>query len=94
MRSQSDAWNDLAGRAGGRYDVLEQMQPWMGGGEMIADVYLDHSTYALPPGRFEAGTPAIGEAISLGAACDYLQGVGMEAVHRYEQELGGYLYDK
>lgn len=51
----------------GKYDVLESMQPWMGGGEMIQDVYLDHSTFAAPPARFEAGTPAIAEAIGLGA---------------------------
>lgn len=78
----------------GRYDVLEQMQPWMGGGEMIADVFLDHSTYAAPPARFEAGTPAIGEAIALGAACDYLSAVGMDKVHEYEQQIGTYLYDR
>lgn len=62
----------------GRYDVLETMKPYMGGGEMIADVFLDHSTFAEPPSRFEAGTPAIGEAIALGAACDYLTGLGMD----------------
>jgi selenocysteine lyase/cysteine desulfurase len=56
------------------------MQPWMGGGEMIQDVFLDHSTYAAPPMRFEAGTPAIAEAIGLGAACDALTGIGMEQV--------------
>ena len=77
-----------------RYDVLETMQPWMGGGEMIQDVFLDHSTYALPPARFEAGTPSIAEAIGMGAACDYLSKVGMDAVHAYEEEIGGYLYEK
>jgi hypothetical protein len=56
------------------------MSPWMGGGEMIQDVFLDHSTYALPPARFEAGTPAIGEAIGLGAACDYLTSLDMAKV--------------
>ena len=55
----------------GKYDVLSEMPPWMGGGEMIQDVYLEKSTYAPPPGRFEAGTPAIAEAVALGAACDY-----------------------
>lgn len=65
-----------------RYEVLEGMQPWMGGGEMIQDVYLDHSTYALPPARFEAGTPAIGEAIGLGAAVDYLTDIGMDKVRQ------------
>ena len=70
------------------------MPPFMGGGEMIQDVFLDHSTYAEPPSRFEAGTPAIAEAIGLGAACDYLNDVGMDKLHAYEEELGGYLYDQ
>jgi cysteine desulfurase / selenocysteine lyase len=71
----------------GKLDLLRSMPPWMGGGEMIADVYFDHSTYAEPPHRFEAGTPAIGEAIALGAAVDYLQAIGMDKIHAYEQEL-------
>lgn len=77
-----------------RLEVLEQMPPFQGGGEMIQDVYLDHSTYAEPPSRFEAGTPGIAEAIGLGVACDYLTGIGMENIHRYEEELGGYLYQQ
>lgn len=63
-----------------RYELLESMEPWQGGGEMIQDVGLDHSTYALPPLRFEAGTPAIAEAIGLGTACDVLSSIGMEQV--------------
>lgn len=78
----------------GRREVLAEMPPWMGGGEMIADVYMDHSTYAEPPSRFEAGTPAIAEAIGLGAACDYLAGIGMDKIHAWERELGGYLYHR
>jgi cysteine desulfurase/selenocysteine lyase len=66
----------------------------MGGGEMIQDVFLDYSTYAAPPARFEAGTPSIAEAIGLGAACDYLSAVGMDKVHAYEEEIGGYLYER
>lgn len=77
-----------------RYELLETMPPWMGGGEMIADVYLDYSTYAAPPARFEAGTPAIAEAIGFGAACEYLMSLGMDAVHAYETEIGGYLYER
>ena len=61
---------------------------------MIQDVFLEGSTYAEPPSRFEAGTPAIAQAIGLGAACDYLTGVGMQRIHDYEVEIGGYLYDK
>ncbi len=71
----------------GKLDVLRAMPPWMGGGEMIADVYLDHSTYADVPNRFEAGTPAIAEVVGLGAAVDYLTQVGMTAIHAYEQSL-------
>ncbi|CAJ2657319.1 cysteine desulfurase chloroplastic-like [Trifolium pratense] len=78
----------------GKLDLLSSMPPFLGGGEMISDVYLDHSTYAEPPSRFEAGTPAIGEAIGLGAAIDYLSGIGMEAIHEYEVELGTYLYER
>ena len=78
----------------GRLDLLRAMPPWMGGGEMIADVFLDHSTFAEPPGRFEAGTPAIAEAIGLGAACEYLTDLGMDNVHAYENAVGKYLYDR
>lgn len=78
----------------GKSKILSGMPPFLGGGEMIADVYLDHSTYAEPPSRFEAGTPAIGEAIGLGAAIDYLSEIGMQQIHDYEMELGNYLYDR
>ncbi|CAN1145269.1 Cysteine desulfurase 1, chloroplastic [Linum perenne] len=74
-------------------DILSAMPPFLGGGEMISDVFFDHSTYAEPPSRFEAGTPAIGEAIGLGAAIDYLQGIGMQKIHDYETELANYLYE-
>lgn len=78
----------------GRRELLEMMPPYMGGGEMIADVYLDRSTYAKPPHKFEAGTPAIGEVVAFGAAIQYLDKMGMEQVHRFELELGEYLYEK
>ena len=61
---------------------------------MIRDVYLESSTFAPPPNRFEAGTPAITQAIGLGAACDYLEGIGMDKLEAYEHELGAYLYDR
>jgi len=76
----------------GKLDLLWAMPPFMGGGEMIADVYLDHSTYAELPHKFEAGTPAIGEAIALGAAVDYLTQLGMDKIHAYEEELTAYLF--
>ncbi|KAL4447986.1 hypothetical protein ABPG75_005205 [Micractinium tetrahymenae] len=78
----------------GRLSLLSEMPPWMGGGEMIQEVRLEASTYAEPPSRFEAGTPAIAEAIGLGAACDYLSGLGMKRVAAHERELGAYLYHK
>jgi cysteine desulfurase / selenocysteine lyase len=70
------------------------MPPFLGGGEMIVDVFLDHSTYADLPNRFEAGTPAIGEAIALGAAVDYLTNIGMDKIHDYEQELTAHLFHR
>ena len=76
----------------GKLENLEAMPPFMGGGEMIADVFLDHSTYAELPAKFEAGTPAIAEAIALGAAIDYLSEIGMDKIYAYESELTGYLF--
>jgi cysteine desulfurase / selenocysteine lyase len=78
----------------GKLEVLRSMQPFLGGGEMIADVFFDHSTYADLPHKFEAGTPSIGEAIALGAAIDYLTNIGMAEIHAYEQELSVYLYQQ
>ncbi|MEO0408185.1 MAG: SufS family cysteine desulfurase [Cyanobacteria bacterium P01_A01_bin.135] len=78
----------------GKKDVLRAMPPFLGGGEMIADVFLDHATYADIPHRFEAGTPAIAEAIALGAAVDYLSDLSMDKIHAYEQELAGYLMEQ
>ncbi|GER40161.1 cysteine desulfurase family protein [Striga asiatica] len=78
----------------GKSELLSAMPPFLGGGEMISDVYFEHSTYAEPPSRFEAGTPAIGEAIGLGAAIDYLSGIGMQKIHAYEVELANYLHDR
>ena len=76
----------------GKEDLLNEMPPFFGGGEMIADVYLDHFTCGDLPHKFEAGTPAIGEAIALGAAIDYLSNIGMENIHNYEEELTAYLF--
>ncbi|MBD2610011.1 cysteine desulfurase [Nostoc punctiforme FACHB-252] len=78
----------------GKLELLQSMPPFFGGGEMIAEVYLDHSTYAELPHKFEAGTPAIGEAIALGAAVDYLSSIGMDKIHAYEAELTGYLFQQ
>lgn len=78
----------------GKLDLLRSMPPFLGGGEMIEDVFLDHSTYADLPHKFEAGTPAIGEAIALGAAVDYLSAIGMDQIHAYEQDLTAYLFKR
>ena len=74
----------------GRRELLEAMPPFLGGGSMIKTVTLHETTYADLPARFEAGTPAIGEAIALGEAVDYLQDVGLEAIHAHEQDLTAY----
>jgi cysteine desulfurase/selenocysteine lyase len=71
----------------GKYDVLEQTQPWQGGGNMIQDVTFDKTTYQPPPGRFEAGTGNIADAVGLGAAVDYLDRIGMARISRHEHEL-------
>jgi cysteine desulfurase/selenocysteine lyase len=78
----------------GKKELLRSMPPFLGGGEMIADVFLDHATYADVPHKFEAGTPAIGEAIALGAAVDYLSAIGMDTIYAYEKELNLYLFEQ
>ncbi|HEY7480130.1 MAG TPA: cysteine desulfurase [Gemmatimonadales bacterium] len=71
----------------GRMELLEAMPPWQTGGEMIERVSLERSTWALPPARFEAGTPPIAEAIGLAAAIDYVESVGRQAIEEWEREL-------
>lgn len=71
----------------GKRDLLEAMPPWQGGGDMIATVELCGSTWNELPYKFEAGTPSIAEAIALGAAVDYLESVGMDAIHAHEQSI-------
>ena len=78
----------------GHEALLEAMPPFLGGGEMIQDVYLDHSTWAGLPHKFEAGTPAIGEAIGMGAALDYLQQIGLDRIHAWEQQLTRRLFER
>lgn len=78
----------------GKSALLKSMPPVFGGGEMIDRVELYSSTYAEPPSRFEAGTPAICEAIGLGKACEYLKGIGMQKIFDHEIHLGKYLYDE
>jgi cysteine desulfurase/selenocysteine lyase len=73
-----------------REEVLERMEPFLGGGSMIADVHIEGSTYADIPQRFEAGVPNIAEAVGLHAAVDYLSAIGMDRVTAYEQHLTSY----
>ena len=75
----------------GRESTLNSLYPYKGGGEMIDEVYMDRSSYAPTPARFEAGTPAIAQAVGLGAAIDYLNSIGMGRIHDYETEIGSYL---
>jgi cysteine desulfurase/selenocysteine lyase len=70
-----------------RRDLLDAMPPFLGGGEMIESVWMDRSTYAQPPHKFEAGTMPIAEAVGLGAAADYLSELDLAAVRSHEQTL-------
>jgi len=74
----------------GKYDLLDQMPPYQGGGEMIETVHFDKVTFKGPPYRFEAGTPAIVEAIGLGAAVDFINQFDRDVVHEYETALLSY----
>jgi len=71
----------------GKADVLDATPPWQSGGNMIADVTFEKTLYQPPPGRFEAGTGNIADAVGLGAAIDYLDRIGMVNISRYEHDL-------
>lgn len=74
----------------GRYELLAELPPFLGGGEMIETVDLSGTTYAEPPHRFEAGTPMIAEAVGLAAAIDYVSAIGMAEIQAHEDELTRY----
>jgi len=78
----------------GRPELLEAMPPFQGGGEMISEVRLEGSTWAPVPHKFEAGTPAIAEAVGFGAAVDYLESVGLDAIRAHEEEIARYALDR
>jgi len=78
----------------GRYDLLADMQPYLGGGEMIDTVTRDTVTYNEPPHRFEAGTPPIVQAIGLGAAIEYVEAIGYQAAQAHEAELTAYALER
>ena len=77
----------------GRYELLAELPPFLGGGEMIETVSMTGTTFAAPPHRFEAGTPMIAEAVGLGAAIDYVSAIGMDQVQAHEAELTAYALD-
>ncbi len=74
----------------GRYDLLAELPPFLGGGEMIEVVKMSGSTYAPPPYRFEAGTPPIAQAVGLGVAASYLSDIGMDQIAAHEHEMTAY----
>ncbi len=78
----------------GKYDLLAAMPPYQGGGEMIDTVTFEKSTYATPPHRFEAGTPAVAEVLGLEKAIDYLESIGLQEIAAYEHELLEYATEK
>lgn len=78
----------------GKKELLEKMPPVSGGGDMIEEVYLSHSTYQKPPLRFEAGTPPIAEVLGLKAAIEYVSNIGFENIQAHERKLYAYLVEK
>ena len=77
----------------GRKEMWEQMPPWHGGCNMSQQVTFENSAFAAPPERFEAGTPSLAAAVGLGAAIDYLNGIGLDAIERYEARLLAYVLE-
>jgi cysteine desulfurase/selenocysteine lyase len=77
-----------------RLDLLREMPPFLGGGSMIRKVTKEKTTYADPPARFEAGTPAISQAIGMAAAFRWLDSVGMDAVRSHEEEIAEYALER
>ncbi len=78
----------------GKYDVLDSMPPWHGGGEMIKNVTFEKTTYADVPERFEAGTPAIAEVLGLGKAVEWLQEIGLDNIREHEEKIVKYALEQ
>jgi cysteine desulfurase / selenocysteine lyase len=83
-----------AGGLYGRRALLEAMPPFLTGGEMIRSVHLDRTSWNELPWKFEAGTPAIAEVVGMGAAIDYLQAIGLEAIHAHEARITAYALER
>ncbi len=77
----------------GKKEILESLPPYQGGGGMVGTVSYEDVSYAAIPARFEAGTPAIAEAVGLGYAIDYINNIGMDNIHNYETELSQYMLE-
>ena len=78
----------------GKFDILNEMPPFLFGGDMISEVTYEDAKWNDLPYKFEAGTPNIADAIGLGFACDYLKNIGMENVWNHEIEIGEYIFSK
>jgi cysteine desulfurase/selenocysteine lyase len=78
----------------GKQELLAETDPLLFGGHMIDRVYRDHSTWAVSPAKFEAGTGSIAQAIALGTAIDYVTGIGFDAMHAHEQQLAAYAHQR
>jgi len=78
----------------GRREILNAMPPFLGGGDMIREVHLRSFKSSELPWKFEAGTPAIAEAIGFGVAVDYLESLGMNAIHAHEREITAYAMER
>ncbi len=78
----------------GREELLNQLPPYQGGGEMIKDVTFEKTTYNELPYKFEAGTPSVGDVLGLGAAIDFIQSRGMDSIVRHEEQLMSYAMDR
>ncbi|MFX8704305.1 aminotransferase class V-fold PLP-dependent enzyme, partial [Acinetobacter baumannii] len=77
-----------------RHEHLVAMPPWQGGGDMIRSVTFEKTEYADPPAKFEAGTPHIAGAVGLGAAIDYVQAIGFDAIAAHERDLMTYATER
>lgn len=77
-----------------KYEILQNMPPYQSGGDMVKKVTYQQTTFAEPPARFEAGTPAIVEVIALAEALQYMQNIGMENIHQHEKELTAYTTER
>ena len=83
-----------AGALYGREDLLEEMPPFHGGGEMIREVWSDRATWNEIPYKFEAGTPNVAQAVGMGAAVEYLEDIGLEDIRRHEKEMVAYAMER